>query len=89
MASRKKAVRKDKPVRDKWTVVHQNDVTALRFPAVNERPGYSEEQARRLCSYPAGSVDCWRAIKTNWLADHASPGMTFDELMTHVGDTSQ
>ena len=88
MAPRKKAVRKDKPVRDRWVVVHTNDVTTLRYPPVNDCPGYSEEQARRLCSYPIGSVDCWRAIKTIWLAGHARPGMTFDELIAHVGETS-
>lgn len=80
MARAKKAVRKDKPKRDAWAVVHVSDVTRWRYTPTSEHPGMNAEHAQRLSSTPAGAADCWQPALIRDVAQHATVGMSIADL---------
>lgn len=73
MAPRKKVQRVEKPKGPAWVVVHQDDVTRLKYRAKlgEELKGFHQMQAERL-ALPAHSSHRWTAIPLEQYLEHTS-----------------
>lgn len=65
---------------DAWTVVHEDDVTEMKYPC-NWKPEWFEEGRARMLAEPAHPTHKWVAVRVSDLATFGGPGVTHKELL--------